>query len=40
MIGAHADTTVLQVLEENLASVGLKASLVQEALDALVNPTR
>lgn len=40
MIGAHADTAILQVLEENLASVGLKASLVQEALDALVNSTR
>jgi hypothetical protein len=40
MIGAHADTAVLQVLKENLASVGFKASLVQEALDALVNSTR
>lgn len=40
MIGTHADTAVLQILEENLASVGLKASLVQEALDALVNSTR
>jgi hypothetical protein len=40
MIGAHADTAILQVLEKNFASVGLKTSLVQEALDALVNPTR
>ena len=40
MIGAYANTAVLQVLEENLASVGIKTSLVQEALDALVNSTR
>lgn len=40
MIGAHADTAVLQVLEEDLTSVRLKASLVQEALDGLVNSTR
>jgi hypothetical protein len=40
MIGAHADTAVLQILEKNLASVRLKAPLVQEALDALVDSTR
>jgi hypothetical protein len=40
MIGAHTDTAILQVLEKNFASVGFKSSLIQEALDALVNPTR